>query len=559
MKLLIIKNKIFKKKIIKKEILGEIICILVLSFFVFLSARALFKPGFFRTIDDITIVRIIYLKKELLRGEWFNNFPVRWSAELSYNYGYPLYLFYSPLVYYVGAILMIIGKISHIVATKWVYVFPLIIGPYLFYATARIKLNKFSSLIAACFYTLFPFRGYDTYIRGGVGEAWAMAFLPAIIGGLFLIERNKTVGGLIVSFFFFLVIISHNLSAVQIFFLLLLFILFFLLKNKKSWLFLILGIGMATFFWLPSIFYLPLVRVFYSPQNTGEIFNFLIPISELIKLRFNFFSEDRFSSLFFYFLILGLVFFILKIKNMNSKEKKEISFWMILGFFLYFLLSNVSYYFWKVTLPFSRMLQFPWRVLVLLSFILPFLIGLTLDLIKNKILKIIIGLLFVLSFLIFLPAFKPKEYSFFYEYRAEDSGPCATSWGEEYIPVWVKECPGFYPKEDIEIKGEGNLEILRNNLINIEAVVKMKEEGDLVVNKYYFPGWQVVIDGKRYVPDYQFSGWGIFKVKIPAGTHNVKVLFSKTKIMWLSDIISIISFLIFGFYLVRLILFLRKK
>ncbi|MGB9706537.1 MAG: hypothetical protein ACPLXP_00470 [Microgenomates group bacterium] len=543
---------------------SEIVSLLVLGVFIFLSAKALFHPGFFRTIDDITTVRIMYLEKELKRGEWFNNFPVRWSGELSHRYGYPLYLFYAPLVYYAGALLMMIGKLSHIVATKWVYVFPLLVGPLLFYWAARQKLSRFSALIASCFYTLFPFRGYDTYIRGGVGEAWAMAFLPAMVGGLFLLEKKKRIGGLIFALFLFLSIISHNLGGLLAISFSLLFGLVFLFKNKDFWKFFLLGIGLASFFWLPSLFYLRIVKVYYSPQNIDQVFNFLVPFSKLMAVNFHFLPEDKFSGTFFYLLIFGAIVFFRESKKMKQKQKKECLFWGGIGFFLYFLLSTSSSFFWEITLPISRMMQFPWRVLIILSFVLPFIFGFCLDLIKNILLKIGAALLLIIFLLTFLPAFRPKEYSFFYEYSAEDTGPCATSWGEEYLPVWTKECPDRPPQEDLVTSGDSQIRVLKNNIVNIEAIIEGEKESELIVNRYYFPGWKVLIDGKEYPVEYKFSDWGIFKTNIPQGEHHIRVFFSKTKIMWLADMVSFISFLIFffvatHFFLTRRLFFLRKR
>jgi len=537
----------------------EILSLAFLCIFIFLSAKALFHPGFFRTIDDITTVRIVFLKKELERGEWLGNFPVRWASELSHKYGYPLYLFYSPLTYYVGALIMIIGGLSHIVATKWVYVFPLLVGPFLFYWCARQKFSIFPSLVSSCFYALFPFRGYDTYIRGGVGEAWSMAFLPGMVGGLFLLNKKNKIGGLLFAFFLFLIIISHNISGLLAISLSLAIGLFFFLKNKDFWKFFVLGILMACFFWLPSLFYLRSVRVLYSPQNTGEVLNFLVPFKSILKINFPILPEDRFSGIFFYFLAIALVIFLVKKENLRILERKDFLFWLTISIFLYFLLSDISFILWKITLHISRMLQFPWRVLIILSISLPIVIGFCIKVIRSLTFKIFLFIAILFSVFNFLPAFKPKEYSFFYEYSAEDTGPCATSWGEEYLPLWVKECPDKPPLHDLEVTGNSQLKILYNNLINIEALVSSEKEEDLIVNKYYFPGWKILIDGKNMPLNFNFSKKGIFKTKIPAGEHRVKVLLTKTKIMWLADVVSLFSFLTFFTLLFKYLLIRVSK
>lgn len=525
-------------KLLKKEW----VYLLILSIFIFLSAKAVLHTGFFRTIDDITTVRILYMLKEFSRIDLINNFPIRWSGELSHGYGYPLYLFYAPLTYYIGAILMKFFGLSHIVATKGVYIFPLIFGPLGFYWAARKKLDQLPALVGVCFYTLFPFRGFDTYSRGGVGEAWAMAFLPFMMGGIFLMEKNNKLGGVIFSFFLFLSIISHNLSGMLILGFAILYGLVFQIKNKGLWLFLILGMGMGIFFWLPSLYYLPIVKVTYSHMNTGQILNFLEPFSKFITVELPVPREARFSGIFFYIYLIGFVIWAV---YKPQKNKKFFFFWGIFGLFLFFILSEPLVFFWKATLPISRILQFPWRDLILLSFALPFFTSISISLIKTPPLRYAAAFIMIAVPLIFLPTFKPKEYSYFYEYKAEDTGACATSWGDEYLPLWVKECASNPAQKTVLLTGKADLKMIKDEPANITASIHTKDKTDVIVNKYFFPGWKFLVDGKEIPINHTFSKNGIIKGSIPTGDHNLHIYYSKTPLILVSDLISLLSMIIF--------------
>jgi len=536
---------------------------IILLFVIFLSSKALFHRGFFRTIDDVTTVRIIHMAKELQRNEIIDNFPVRIASDLSNNYGYPIYLFYAPLTYYIGALLMIVLKISHITATKWVYVFPLIFGPLLFYWAIRQKLSIFPAIIATCLYTFFPYRGWDTYIRGGVGEAWVMAFIPAMIGGIFSMEKNKNnLGGLIFTSFLFLSVISHHLAGLQAILLVIIYGFIFHLKNKKFWKYFFLGIGLSSFYWLPIIFYLKIVRVTYIDVNAGNIIKHLLPLSDLIKINYQDYDK-KFSTIFFYLQLTGIIFFTLKLIFKKNKQinlnKKWIFFWGISGLILYLLLSSSFGLFWSLTLPVSGLLQFPWRLLILLSFIIPFFTGLTINYLNNHLIKLGFSLLIVIISLSFLPIFKPKEYSFFYEYKAE--GPCATTtWENEYLPIWVKECPKEKPKQDIEINPKTDFRIIKNSSIDLNVIYKSRKPAELIVYRYYFPGWKIIIDKKNYPIDYQFSKTGIFKTQIPASQNEVRIFYTKTKIMWLADILTIFFLIIFLYnFSINLLKVIRKN
>lgn len=530
------------QKILKKH-LHDLIALAIISVFVLLSSKAMFHTGFFRTIDDITTVRVEHLARELKRGEWVNNFPVRWAADLSHGYGYPIYTFYAPLSYYVGSTLMIIANLSDIVATKAIYAFPLLIGSYLFYWASRRRLEWLSAISATIVYTVFPFRGFDTYIRGGVGEAWAMAFLPALVGGLFLIQDGNKFGKYIVAIFLALSILSHNISALLILSFVLIYGVIFLFKKKDFWLSVVLGLGLSTFFWMPMIAYLNIVKITYSESIGDKLLVFLEPVQKLVNFNFTYVPMKTHTPLIFYIFLTSLVVFILKRKILHNEKRVSFLFWLSISLIMYSLLSEVSKPFWQFTLPVSRLLQFPWRLLILMSVTIPMSIGYATQSLQQKISKYTYALMISASMLIFLPFFAPKEYSYFYSYSAEDSGPCATSVGEEYLPIWTKKCITSGNNSDIFFFG-GDFEETYNSKIVIEGVVDTEADTEFEVNNYYFPGWTVYVDGKKVPVEYTYSKHGLFKAKVTQGRHNLTVKYTKTNVMWVADIITLLTLML---------------
>lgn len=89
---------------------------------------------------------------------------------------------------------------------------------------------------------------------------------------------------------------------------------------------------------------------------------------------------------------------------------------------------------------------------------------------------------------------------------------------------------------------EGKINIVSDNSLDIKAIVDSDESAQLIVNKFYFPGWHVFVNGKDKPLDYNFSIDGIFKTEVTEGKHNIDVIYTKTKVMWLADLISISSF-----------------
>ena len=85
----------------KKELLA------IFSIFIVSAVLSwpLTKPGLYQIHDDQQIARLFLFDKALREGQ----FPVRWVDELGFGYGYPLFVFYPPLVYMLGEIFHFLG------------------------------------------------------------------------------------------------------------------------------------------------------------------------------------------------------------------------------------------------------------------------------------------------------------------------------------------------------------------------------------------------------------------------------------------------------------------
>src|SRR3989339_1257682 len=77
-----------------------LIPILLILFFSILVSLPLLKPGLFIIHDDQQIARLLLFDQALKAGQ----FPVRWVDGLGFGFGYPLFVFYPPLVYILGEI-----------------------------------------------------------------------------------------------------------------------------------------------------------------------------------------------------------------------------------------------------------------------------------------------------------------------------------------------------------------------------------------------------------------------------------------------------------------------
>jgi uncharacterized membrane protein len=238
-----------------KNFLGFCI-VLVLSFWII---RPLFVGGYFPMHDDTQIGRVVVMGKALREGQ----FPVRWVSDLGYGYGYPIFNFYGPLPYYIGGALYAMG-LSGLAATKIMMGLGLVLSGLVMYLAVADMIGISAGILAAALYLLAPYHGVQAYVRGAVGEYWALIFLPLIVWGFWKIieKRSMIVGILLGSLGLAAFILSHTiLGYVGAACIVFISALSFLRKEdtdvgsqRKAIVFLLLvGLGLSAFFWLPAI------------------------------------------------------------------------------------------------------------------------------------------------------------------------------------------------------------------------------------------------------------------------------------------------------------------
>src|SRR3990172_12552232 len=105
------------------NILKKLFPFIVILIFSFFTYKPLLNPGFFPIHDDTQVARVYEMTQSLKDGM----FPVRWVEDLGYGYGYPIFNFYDPLPYYLGAGFMFLG-FDALVATKLVMTLGMILS-----------------------------------------------------------------------------------------------------------------------------------------------------------------------------------------------------------------------------------------------------------------------------------------------------------------------------------------------------------------------------------------------------------------------------------------------
>ena len=112
--------------------------------------------------------------------------PCRWVPDMGYGNGYPLFNYYNPFPYYIGAALSIFG--GFVISAKLLFLIPLILGGVFMYLLGKELFNKEAGLVVGILYLFAPYRALDSFVRGAVAESFAIAIVPLVF--YFLIKKK---------------------------------------------------------------------------------------------------------------------------------------------------------------------------------------------------------------------------------------------------------------------------------------------------------------------------------------------------------------------------------
>ena len=122
------------------------------------------------------ILRVIELDRGLNEGYLYP----RWFGDLAGGFGYPYFVFYSPLIYYVAEFFHLLG-FSIIASLKCMVILGIILSGVGMFILARSFWGSYGALVSAIAYIYVPYRMVNLYIRGDFAEAFAMAIFPFIL------------------------------------------------------------------------------------------------------------------------------------------------------------------------------------------------------------------------------------------------------------------------------------------------------------------------------------------------------------------------------------------
>lgn len=515
----------------------------------------LFAAPFFSHHDDVQIIRLHQTDKCFKDHQ----IPCRWVPDLGGVYGYPIFNYYAPLPYYFGEIIYLVT--SNFIWTAKIMFAVSFIGSYVFmYFLSKKFFGKLGGSVSAIFYAYAPYHALDFYIRGAMGEMWALMFFPAIFWAIARFEQSIKISNLLLVVIFLAgLIMSHNLSSMIFLPLMLLWIvlLFLIKKNKKFLLLSGLGICLAVllsaFYLFPMIFEKNLIHIDTTTSGYFSYTEHFKGFRKLLERSWGYGSSvrevpggerDKLSFQIGWVHLLGWLIALVTAITLWKRNKRVnliIIFSSGAAMAAIFMINPRSEFIWK-SLDTLRYLQFPWRFLLLVIFFISFISGSFVLSMGKKIQHLyflLVTLVVVLNFSYFRPEkfiqITDKEYL---------SGQ---NWDKiikrsifDYLPIFAKEPPAELATERYEVlTGDSRIFDFKEGTNWINFKTETKTHTIIRLSQYYFPNWRIFVNGKEIKFDYQSNTLGLMTIILGEGIHDVYARLYDTPVRSISNTITL--------------------
>lgn len=480
------------------------------------------------------------------------HFPVRWAGDLNYGYGLPLFNFMYPLPYLLSSVFVFLG-FGLVPTFKIVLALSFIFSGVFMYLFTREWLGREDhALFITLFYQFAPFRLVEIVQRGAVGGIYAYTFFPLVCWGIVKVIKKPSVFHIaLTALATTLLIISHNSLSLVFFAIALVFSRGrFAPAGALLW-----GLLMASWYWLPALAehkftYGDLFMKDMYKSHFPAIQNFFIP---------NFTNDVRFrtaeiSVQLGLFHVIGIILAVygLFCRHFDKRTKKILLFGLVGFVVALFLMQPASGTLWE-RVSLLRQFQFPWRLLAVTSFSTALIaIAYTRYVnVRSPLYSLILILLVGTTSWYWRPpeGFDRVRESDYWNY------PLNTTYFGETDVIWSAGQASAYPKNRVEFAaGSGTIENLVKKTQLHTFTVQATSPATVVDRTQYFPGWRVYVDGKKVPIEFQDQNWrGLITFPVPAGHHDVRVVFEESPIRAAADVISILAGMLLISYVVYIL------
>ena len=570
-------------KFLKKLLSFEFIALIIITV---LAVLGLLNNQYFAIHDGQHIARLYLLDQAIKQGSLYP----RWVGGLGFNFGYPLFNFYPPLIYYVAEFFHLIG-FNLLWSLKLMIITGSFVSSFGMYLLGKRFFDKKTGLLVATLFTFFFYRAITIYIRGAWAEFFAMSILPFVFLGLDNIYKNKNLKSTTVfSISLALLVLAHPLIAFPAFFFAGLFFIYYFFNSETRLIFLrnfllgvFFGLGLSAFFWLPS-----LIEKRYTLVDailTHELASYKIHFIYPFQLWFSPWGYGgsiegpadgmsfQLGKIHIFLTILSFVAILLYFFTKKKRESLKMYFFLFFLFlFSLFMSLTYSQFIWD-KIKYLWYLQFPWRFLSFTGIFISLISGagiyylgrvIKVDKGWKKILfNLLITIIIVITVIKYITYSKPHDLKPYNEQKLtnfEEISWRVSKTSFEFSPRGIKtkktelgtttiglDKKDLIIKESFLIlsanKEEVKVKKLSDKFSKKEFEIDSKSPLKFRLNTFNFPGWQAKLDGKE-IKINDNNDYKLITILVPEGKHNLLFVFKNTLIRTIGNSVSLAVFII---------------
>ncbi len=575
--------------------------LLLLAFSVFALAP-LTAPGYFIYAHDArhSVYFLQMFDMSIRDGAWFP----RWATDMVFGYGYPLWLILAPIPFYVGEVFHLIGM-DFVSAVKMVDALAFYFSALGMYVFVKELFGKNAALLAAVAYAYIPYHLVDLYVRSAQAELVGFVFPPFVFWAFYRLAVTHHLRYVSFAALAYAgLLLSHIQTAVLFTPIIGLYLIFLTLTTRRTtaderprtadreqlavprghgltnyvhaaaksalsreklrFAFYVLC-SLALAIGIAAIFLLPILverRYLTDEPLTGGFFNFrkhFVNPSQLLSpfWGYGYAGEngtDQFS------LQLGLIPILLSVacffgwRNMSWTVRRHVLFFAFIVISIIPAMLAVSAPLWDLFSGVVAYLQFPWRLLSITTFALAVLTGAVMYVFAGDNKSLVSTLAVVLIFVVAsYPYTEPQHTEATFNYPTqmefEQSGELLgdTIWmtgpRPQDSPLVPQYQGGTSLEKAIALDAGASVKMLRHGGQSDDVQVDSSAGVRVMFYTRYFPGWTARIDDQLAGLE-PHGEQGLILVKVPPGSHVVRLRFEDTLIRQIGALLSALCFVV---------------
>jgi hypothetical protein len=592
--------------------------LLLLLMLSLLALTPLLAPGYFYSAHDGRhSVFFVTMFDEAIRDGAL--WP-RWAMHHSHGYGYPTFIIQAPLAFYVAEVFVLLGVgVTQAVKIAWGMGF--LASAWGMYALVRYWLREhvgpreeqaassgnhpelisLAGLVAGLLYVFAPYHLLDIYVRAAFAETMLMAWLPWVFLAFDRLMARGTARGwqgrlLLAALSYAGLLLTHVFALMAVTPLLVAFVLFRLWvegrrgtlrwpRQDNAWASIlrqvvlaaaggIAALLLAAIFVLPLMVEGPLLAQEDYVRDTYQYERHWVHWSQLLSPFWGYgHSDDPVGANDGMGFQIGLILVLLAVVATyllfaNRWRERSLPLFLLLATAaILFVLTPAAAWFWH-NLPFLSILQFPWRLLALASFLLSALGAMALWQVgrMSTLLQSAAGNGAGVLLMGLMVIFAARDYSHAQALQPiepwREDGRAVFQFEQEHPDMFgytnlveerFTETPltDQYRAEDFVndrlerlgiLAGTGEVMHHYSRGHSFGGELVMESPGIVQVRVLAFPGWQVLLDGEWV--DYRVSPpHAVIELDVPAGRHRIDVRMGTTPVRTLGAAISVLTLL----------------